>query len=108
MAKKSKKTDKPLNDAEQRARQQSYVNAALLEEKMLPYRFKHSRVAKVAGIDRTTFRRKMRGEVPFHAQEIAMLQIVLQLTDEEVHEIFIAGYLKNFKESREGNHYDNE
>ena len=108
MAKKSKKTDKLLNDAEERARQQSYVNVALLEEKMLPYRFKYSRVAKAAGIDRTTFRRKLRGEVPFHAQEIARLQIVLRLTDEQVYEIFIAGYLKNFTQSREEIPYENE
>ena len=37
-----------------------------------------------------------------------MLQMVLRLTDEEVYEIFIAGYLKNFTQSREEIPYENE
>lgn len=78
---------------EQLAKERRYVNTELLNRKTGKYCHRDARLARAVGIDKTTFGRKLRGETPFNAREIAQLKIELELTDSDIVAIFIDGYL---------------
>ncbi len=89
-----KKPETAKEQAELLAKQSKRVHVELLEAKMWrSYRGKYARLAKAARMNLTTLRNKVQGKTPFNAQEIAVLTILLELTPQEVFDIFINGYL---------------
>lgn len=82
-----------LTEEQHHRNRNNQVNLELLHAKMIVYTGGMVQVAKLAHISKSSLHRKMRGETEFTLQEIGRLACVLDLSSEEVFQIFLAGYL---------------
>lgn len=77
----------------------SYINVALFFRKLTENRMNFADVMEVLHVNRPTAITKMNGVVMWRNVEIARMAKALDLTMEEIYEIFIKGNVRDWKPS---------
>lgn len=70
----------------------NYAKLSLLTARMKSLGYSVRQVAQMLDVPYTTFWNKMNGYGEFHTSEIAGLRSILQLSEEDVQEIFLEQY----------------
>ena len=74
------------------------VDRVLLNSKIEHSPYKVSIIADMIGVSYDTLNRRLNGEGKFHLFEVAGLILVLELTSQEIYDIFFYPYLRVLEE----------
>lgn len=77
----------------------AYINAAMLNRKLMENRMNFSDVMKILQVNRPTSLTKMFGSVAWRNVEIARIAKAMDLTMQEIYEIFIKPGVRDWKPS---------
>ena len=75
----------------------TYINVTLFNKKMMENRMNFSNIMEVLQVNRPTALTKMYGSVAWRNVEIARIAKAMDLTMEEIYEIFIKGNVRDWK-----------
>lgn len=77
----------------------TYINVVLFNRKMMENRMNFSNVMEILQVNRPTALTKMFGSVAWRNVEIARMAKAMDLTMQEIYEIFIKGNVRDWKPS---------